>query len=594
MATLVAVNVGMPRDVPWKGRETHTGVWKHPVTGPRMVRKLNIDGDGQGDLTGHGGPYRAVLVYQVDSYRYWQEHLHRNDFTHGQFGENFTVDGLPDDEVCIGDQYRIGDALFEVTQPRVTCYRVGLRMDEPQMPALLVAHGRPGFYLKVLAEGVVQAGDEIVKVSTGPEAMTVAEIDAVLYRPGRSRSQVERALRIPALSPGWKTSMQSLMDDYDSKGWSTGNTGGNTGLTAAASSQPPAWPGFRPLVVTHIAPESRSIFSLTLAATDGSPLPPALPGQFVTVRMRPDPQGAPVIRSYSLSGRPGDAHYRISVKQEPHGVGSSYLHQHVLVDDVLDVAAPRGTFTLDNNEAAIVLVSAGVGTTPVLAMLHALADNRDPRAVWWVHGARDGAEHPFADEVRTLLSRLPSGRRYVSYSRPRDDDRLGDDYTSTGRLTAQLLEDLGIPEDANAYICGPVAFMDDMTQALVDCGLAPGRIHTETFGSVTAMTPGVVPTDAPAPHPPAHPPGPGTGPSVTFARSSLTVPWDPGYGTLLELAEACDVPVRWSCRTGVCHTCETAVVSGGVDYSPAPIDLPAEGNALICCSQPPADLILDL
>ncbi|MFI5634199.1 MOSC domain-containing protein [Streptomyces sp. NPDC051664] len=594
MTTLIAVNVGMPRDVPWKGRVTHTGVWKQPVTGPRMVRKLNIDGDGQGDLAGHGGPYRAVLVYQVDSYQHWQKHLHRDDFSHGQFGENFTVDGLPDDEVCIGDRYRIGDALFEVTQPRVTCYRVGLRMDEPQMPALLVAHGRPGFYFKVLAEGFVQAGDEIVKVSTGPEAMTVAEIDAVLYKPGRSRSQVERALRIPALSPGWKTSMQSLLDDYDSKGRSTGSTGGNTGLTSAATSPPPAWPGFRPLMVKDIAPESRSILSLTLAATDGSPLPAALPGQFVTVRMRPDPQGAPVIRSYSLSGRPGEAQYRISVKQEPHGVASSYLHQHVTLDDVLDVAAPRGTFTLAEDGAAIVLVSAGVGATPVLAMLHALADNLDPRPVWWVHGARDGAEHPFAHEARNLLSRLPSGRRYVSYSRPRDDDRLGDDYTSTGRLTAQLLEDLEFPSDANAYICGPVAFMDDMTKALVDCGLDPVRIHTETFGSVTAITPGVVPTDAPAPHLPAHPPGPGTGPSVSFARSGLTVPWDAGYGTLLELAEACDVPVQWSCRTGVCHTCETAVVSGRVDYSPDPIDLPAEGNALICCSRPPTDLILDL
>jgi ferredoxin-NADP reductase len=310
--------------------------------------------------------------------------------------------------------------------------------------------------------------------------------------------------------------------------------------------------------------------------------------------MCPDPQGAPVVRSYSLSGPPGDAQYRISVKQEPHGVGSSYLHQHVAVGAVLDVAAPRGTFTLDKDEAAIVLLSAGVGATPVLAMLHALAGNRDPRAVWWVHGARDGTEHPFADEARALLSRLPGGRRHVAYSRPRDDDRPGDDYTSTGRLTPQLLETLGIPGDANAYICGPVAFMDDMTKTLVGCGLKPARIHTETFGSVTAITPGVVPTGASAPHLPAHPPRPGTGASVSFARSGLVVPWEPGYGTLLELAEACDVPVRWSCRTGVCHTCETAVVSGRVDYSPDPIDLPAEGSALICCSQPPADITLDL
>jgi MOSC domain-containing protein YiiM len=141
MARLLSVNVGLPRDIPWQGKTVHTAVWKAPVQGPRVVRRLNIDGDGQGDLVGHGGEHRAVFVYQMDSYRFWQSELGRNDFTYGQFGENFTVDGLPDREVCVGDRYRIGSALFEVTQPRVTCYRVGIRMNEPQMAALLVARG---------------------------------------------------------------------------------------------------------------------------------------------------------------------------------------------------------------------------------------------------------------------------------------------------------------------------------------------------------------------------------------------------------------------------------------------------------------------
>src|SRR6266567_6558632 len=136
MARLLSVNVGLPRDIEWKGRSVHTAIWKNPVTGRCRVGRLNVDGDGQGDLGGHGGEQRAVFVYQLGSYRYWQEFLERDDFTYGQFGENFTVDGLPDDEVCIGDRYRIGTAEFEVTQPRVTCYRVGLRMGEPEMPAL--------------------------------------------------------------------------------------------------------------------------------------------------------------------------------------------------------------------------------------------------------------------------------------------------------------------------------------------------------------------------------------------------------------------------------------------------------------------------
>ena len=204
MPVLVSVNVGLPKDVPWQGKTVYTGVWKHPVPGPAMVRRLNIDGDGQGDLAGHGGEQRAVLVYQLESYRHWQQHFGRDDFSYGQFGENLTVDGLPDDEVCIGDRYRIGEAEFEVTQPRVTCYRVGLRLGEPELPALLVSHHRPGFYMRVITEGHIQAGDAIVKTRTGPDALTVADTDALLYLPGRDQAKLRAAVQIPALSPGWQ------------------------------------------------------------------------------------------------------------------------------------------------------------------------------------------------------------------------------------------------------------------------------------------------------------------------------------------------------------------------------------------------------
>src|SRR2546430_3540418 len=241
MPSLLSVNVGMPQNLAWQGRTVFTSVWKRPIRGPRMVRRLNIDGDGQGDLAGHGGEHRAVFVYQIDSYHYWQRQLGRDDFTYGQFGENFTIDGLPDQEVCIGDRYRIGQALFEVTQPRVTCYRVGIRMNEPQMAALLVARGRPGFYLRVLEEGQVEAGDEIVRVATGPERMTGFEINALLYMPGHPRSQLERALRIPALPAGWRSSFQALLAQERSGGAMTGNA-----RLTQASGPPPAGPGVRP------------------------------------------------------------------------------------------------------------------------------------------------------------------------------------------------------------------------------------------------------------------------------------------------------------------------------------------------------------
>src|SRR3982751_4002189 len=195
MARLLSVNVGLPRDISWQGRIVHTAIWKDPLRGPCRVRRLNVDGDGQGDPAGHGGEQRAVFVYQIESYRFWQGQLGRGDFDYGQFGENFTVEGLADENVCIGDRYRIGHALFEVTQPRVTCYRVGIRMNEPRMAALLVTHDRPGFYFRVIEEGEVEAGDEIVPVSAGEQRMTVSQIDALLYLPGPARGDIERASR---------------------------------------------------------------------------------------------------------------------------------------------------------------------------------------------------------------------------------------------------------------------------------------------------------------------------------------------------------------------------------------------------------------
>jgi ferredoxin-NADP reductase/MOSC domain-containing protein YiiM len=519
-----------------------------------------------------------VFVYQIESYRYWQHQLGRGDFEYGQFGENFTVRGLADDQVCIGDRYRIGDAEFEVTQPRVTCYRVGIRMDDARMPALLVSHHRPGFYLRVLREGVVQAGDEIVPVAAGPEAMTVAEVDALLYLPGHPRQQVQRALRIPALPDGWRASFQAMLDQPAV----TGGAPGNAGL--AAVSPPPAWPGFRPLAVTSVDRESSSVVSVHLADPGGSAVPPALPGQFLTLRLPADPGARPLLRSYSLSGPPGARSYRIGVKREPHGTASQFVHDRVRAGDLLEAAAPRGILILQPGEAPVLLISAGVGATPVLAMLHDLAATGSRREVWWLHGARSRAEEPFAAESRRLLAGLSGGHRHICYSRPGPGDVCGRDYQTLGRLSASVLAALGPPRDGDAYICGPAAFMAEISAALAGMGVDGGRVRTEIFGAAPA-----------AARPPHPPPGePDGGPLVAFARSGLTVHWDPGRASLLELAEVCDVPVRWSCRTGVCHTCEAGLLSGTVSYAPDPVDDPADGSALICCSRPRGDLVLDL
>jgi ferredoxin-NADP reductase/MOSC domain-containing protein YiiM len=579
---LISLNVGLPRDVIWQGRTVRTAIWKRPVEGPRRARRLNIDGDGQGDLAGHGGEQRAVFLYQLDSYRYWARELGRDDLEHGRFGENLTVEGLADDEVCIGDRYRIGDAELEVTQPRVTCFRVGIRLNDPRIPALLVSHRRPGFYLRVLREGDLQAGDEIVKLASGPEGMTVAEVDALLYLPGHPRPQLQRALRIPALSPGWQASFRALLDEGDGDG--------NAGLSAPAP--PPAWPGFRTLAVTSIDRESNSVASIRLADPAGAPLPAGRPGQYLTLRLETGPGERPLLRNYSLSGPPGAGNYRISVKREPGGAASVHLHERLRVGDLLEVGAPRGTFILSATERPVLLISAGVGATPVLAMLHALAAERSRREVWWLHGARSSGDHAFAAESRALLDALPNARSHICFSRPGPGDREGRDFQTAGRLSAALLADLGLPTDADAYLCGPAPFMDEISAALAAHGLAASSIHTEPFGPAPSLTPGIAAAARRPPHPP--PGGSRTGPAIEFARSDLAVRWDPGDASLLELAEACDVPVRWSCRTGVCHTCETALVSGAVEYSPEPVEPPADGTALICCARPRGDLVLDL
>src|SRR5215510_2977201 len=390
MTRLLSLNVGLPCEVTWNGRTVRTAIWKLPVDGRRMVRKLNIDGDGQADLAGHGGEQRAVFVYQMRSYQYWERVLGRDDFTFGQFGENFTVEGLADSEVCIGDRYRIGDAIFEVTQPRVTCYRVGIRMNEPRMPALLVAHRRPGFYFRVLQEGEVGAGDEIVKIADGAERITIAEVDALLYLPGHSREEIERALRVPALSKGWRASFQALLEHASSSKALRGNPG------LAVEEQAPAWPGFKQMRVVRIRKESDSVTSFVLVPIEGPSLPLFQPGQFVVLKLQVERDKPPGFRSYSLSDLPAADHFRISVKSESNGIGSLFLCNRTREGDVLDVSAPRGSFTLSPGENPLVLLSAGVGATPVMSMLHALAAERSQRQVWWIYGARNRSEHPFA------------------------------------------------------------------------------------------------------------------------------------------------------------------------------------------------------
>jgi ferredoxin-NADP reductase len=417
--------------------------------------------------------------------------------------------------------------------------------------------------------------------------LTVAETDALLYLPGREKGGLERALRISALSAGWRSSFETLLE-HERKG---GSTAGNPGLAPAAGPAP-AWAAFRPLRVADKRRESSNVTSLMLEPGDGRPLTAAMPGQFIVLRLKPAPEAPALLRSYSLSGEPSEERWRISIKREPNGAAGAYVEDRLRVGDVIDASAPRGSFTLKQGDGPVVLLSAGIGLTPVLAMLHALAASGSRRDVWWVHGARNGAEHAFAAEARALLKSLPGGHSHIRYSAPGAGDRLAVDFDGPGRLDVQVLKELGAPREADFYLCGPGAFMSARTADLMNWGVSAARLHSENFGAGPALTPGVVAAPLRAPHPPDRPAG--AGPMVSFARSNLALRWDNAFQSLLELAEACDVPVRWACRTGVCHNCESGLIAGAVDYLPNPLEPPGDGNLLICCSRPRADVVLDL
>ena len=404
--------------------------------------------------------------------------------------------------------------------------------------------------------------------------MTVTAIDRLLFYGEHPAEDLRRALSIDAMSPGWKGSFQSLFEAQQ-----RGPVVGNPGLSRA--SQEP-WQGFRPLCVLSNELESPEVRSIRLGAPTGEPLPPFLPGQHVVLRTATQ-EGETLIRSYSLSGDPADGSYRISIKREPGGTGSSHLQDHLQRDTTIETSAPRGTFTLDeSSKDPIVLLSAGVGVTPLLSMLHALS--RTDRKVFWIHGARDGSSLTFQEEVALLLRASPDSKRLIALSRPAEGDVHGRDYDVEGRLDMNALDRLEIPARAGYYICGPADFITSFRNGLQEAGVDKRLIRSESFGEPLS------------PESRAEPISPSAGAHyrVTLTRSNRVLNWSEAAGSLLELAEAESVAVPFACRVGVCHRCENGLLAGGILYEPQPLDPPARGRVLLCCARPTSDLVLDV
>ena len=579
MPKLLSINVSLPKEIQHKGKTVTTGIFKEPIQGKARVRQLNIDGDGQADLVGHGGEMRAVYVYSHDNYQFWEKELARNDFSMGQFGENFTVEGMPDHEIHIGDQFRIGTTLFEVSQPRVPCYKLAIKMEVEDFYARILKSGRLGFYFRVLEEGEVEAGDEIVPVKVGSD-LTISQVNDLMYFDKENYQGFRNALKIAALSPGWKYTFEDRLAKQDRDKQEEQS--------------------YRNLLVEKKVQESETITSFYLTAEDGK-LADFIAGQFLPLKLDIPGQYQSVYRTYTISSAPGDNFYRLSIKRElapanvPNaypGVSSNFFHDHVEVGTRLLAGSPRGKFYLhQERDSPVVLISAGVGITPMISMLEKLIRSGSDREIWFIHGTRNSKEQAFGEYLKELSSKAQKLTTYISYSNPGDDDRVGVQYQGKGRLDVELLKELLPGKQCDFYLCGPGPFMKSMFEGLSDWGVNELDIHYEFFGPASEI----------GNRSKLVKPKRGKQASdccddieVTFVKSGIKAHWNPSYDSILELAESEGLSPDFSCRSGICQTCKTKLIEGEVDYDPEPLQTPENDEVLICCSKPIGVLKLDL
>ncbi len=578
---LLSVNVSLPKEITVKSKTVRTGIFKEPVRGRVEVKTLNLSGDGQADLIGHGGEFRAVLVYSFENYAYWARILERTDLRFGQFGENFTVEGMLDDEVHVGDRFRIGSALFEVTQPRVPCYKLAIKMGVEGFYNRILKSGRPGFYFRVLEEGEVGAGDIVERIRVDPGGMTVGQVSNLLYYDKDDLDGARRVLRIEALSPGWRQSFQQRL--------------------AKAELSAKAQESFRTLVVTQKIRESEAVTSFYLAAEDGKPLDAFLPGQFLPLKLDIPGQYKPLLRTYSLSGRPQTGYYRLTIKREAvppdrpdvyPGVASNHLHDHVEVGSKLLSKAPRGKFFLDpHGETPVVLLSAGIGLTPLISMLDAIVESGSRRPTWFIHGSRNTREHAMREHVRRVAEDNDNVHTHIRYSKPLATDVAGRDYDDQGHVDIELIDHLLPDNDCDFYLCGPTPFMKSLIDGLLAWGVPAFRIRYELFGPASLLgNRGSV----------ARPKRMAEASQccgeieVTFSKSGVAASWNPSLESILDLAEANGLSPDYSCRSGICRTCMCVLEQGEVEYVMEPLEPPDEGSVLICCSKPRTNVVVEV
>jgi len=579
MRVIDAVSVGVPREVEIHGQRVTTSIIREPATEPVYFGP-----------TGPAGNQTAVHTEQVyafpsEHYAYWTRRfdLPADAWPLAFWGENLTISGLDENELPIGTILRIGAAaVLQVTSPRTPCFKLTWRLGQPvSFISTLMQSGLSGFYLRVLEPGLIAAGDAVEVEWPAADQITVGDLSRILQDESLAGPD---ALRRILATPGLGHQTAQMLRHRLMK------------LTDGIRTARDRWAGWRPFVIAAVTEEARDIRSFELVPRDGKPIADYHAGQFLPVRL-PSEDGQPLYRSWSLSDyREGGSAYRITIKREPQGIASRLMHDTLGVGDTVELQAPAGRFTLDRSGILrTVLISAGIGVTPLLAMLkaHALRGPEAPPLLW-IHSTRNGGSHAFAAELAAVLAQNPNFRAHVAFTEPGRGETTSAGCHQVGRIAAADLERLLAPyrcapfgraidlpgSYGEFYLCGPAGFEAEMRALLTAAGVDPGMIRSEMFRRVPGARDDAAVAES----------------RVVFARSGITATWLAASGqSLLELAEAHGIQAPFQCRAGFCQTCRASVSSGSVEHDPAPVPPPETGRALLCCATPKSgELVLEL
>lgn len=356
-----------------------------------------------------------------------------------------------------------------------------------------------------------------------------------------------------------------------------------------------AWNGFRKFKVARKQFECADVYTFFLVPHDGRPLPPYKPGQYLTFQLNIPGRDKPVVRCYSLSDSPfHENYYRVTIKKEgpprdrpdlPPGAASSYFVDKVREGDIVDVKAPSGHFFLDLNQPKpVVLISGGVGITPMLSMMNAIIESGSKREVYFFHGARNRAEHIQRPYLTEIVGQYENIHIHVAYSKPSKDDFAGRDFQHEGRVSIELLKEVLPSNNFEYFLCGNGSFMKSLTDGLEAWGVPESNIHFEAFGPATVKKKNV---------PAAALGADGPQPKVTFSKSGKVFEWEPLLGNLLDFAREKGIRLDSGCCAGSCGSCLVAIQSGNVDYLQAPDAPPEQGSCLTCICRPKGDVVLD-